>query len=379
MQQNNAYDIAIIGGGLAGLSLAIQAADAGYKVVLFEKEEYPFHKVCGEYISNESLPFLLRLGVPLTAYNLPQIKTLNITDAAGRLYSFSLDLGGFGISRFLLDDLLYKLALQKGVKIFTQTKVQDVQFADNLFSIASSAGDFTSYIACGTYGKRGNLDVKWRRSFVTQKQKKLNNFIGVKYHIRYAQQADIIALHNFKNGYCGISKIENDDCCLCYLTTAKNLKKHNNNIAQMEQELLSQNPHLKRIFSEAEFLYKQPLVISQVSFLQKTQIENHVLMLGDTAGLITPLCGNGMSMAMHSAVIAFKNIDNFLQGNCTRELLEKQYETQWKKQFAKRLFAGRLIQGVFGGNTATAFFLKSINVLRPLAKAIIKATHGQPF
>jgi len=61
---NNEFDIAIIGGGLAGLSLSIQCANAGYRTLLFEKETYPFHKVCGEYISNESFPFLEKLGVP---------------------------------------------------------------------------------------------------------------------------------------------------------------------------------------------------------------------------------------------------------------------------------------------------------------------------
>ncbi len=46
---------AIIGGGLAGLSLSIQLAKAGFKVVLFEKEKYPYHKVCGEYLSPSTL------------------------------------------------------------------------------------------------------------------------------------------------------------------------------------------------------------------------------------------------------------------------------------------------------------------------------------
>jgi flavin-dependent dehydrogenase len=54
------FDIGVIGGGLAGLSFAILCADAGYSVALFEKEEYPFHKVCGEYISLESYDFLQR-------------------------------------------------------------------------------------------------------------------------------------------------------------------------------------------------------------------------------------------------------------------------------------------------------------------------------
>ena len=59
------YDIGIIGGGLAGLSFAIQSAKSGYNTILFEKETYPYHKVCGEYISLESWPFLEKLGVPL--------------------------------------------------------------------------------------------------------------------------------------------------------------------------------------------------------------------------------------------------------------------------------------------------------------------------
>ena len=55
---HNLYDCAIIGGGLAGLCLAIQLAKNGHKIILFEKNQYPFHKVCGEYISMESWEFL---------------------------------------------------------------------------------------------------------------------------------------------------------------------------------------------------------------------------------------------------------------------------------------------------------------------------------
>jgi flavin-dependent dehydrogenase len=80
------YDIGIIGGGLAGLSLALLAANAGYTVVLFEKEKYPFHKVCGEYISYESYHFLHLLGLPLPGWNLPSIKKLVVSDTKGSEY-----------------------------------------------------------------------------------------------------------------------------------------------------------------------------------------------------------------------------------------------------------------------------------------------------
>ena len=65
MQDDLTYDLAIVGGGLAGLSLSIQMAKAGYRVILFEKEQYPFHRVCGEYISLESWDFCKALELIL--------------------------------------------------------------------------------------------------------------------------------------------------------------------------------------------------------------------------------------------------------------------------------------------------------------------------
>lgn len=379
MYNNADYDIAVIGGGLAGLSLAIQGADAGYKTILFEREQYPFHKVCGEYISNESFDFIERLGVDLSSLSLPNITKLMVSDAAGKSYHFLLDLGGFGISRYCLDNLLYKVALSKGVTVLAKTKVNDVVYENDGFIITIANENYRAKIACGAYGKRSNLDIQWKRNFAQQKPNKLNNYIGIKYHIRYPFANDTIALHNFKDGYCGISKIEDDVCCLCYLTTASNLKKNNNNIAEMEKYLLSQNPFLKDIFSNATFLYQQPLAISQVSFDKKSQVENGVLMLGDTAGLITPLCGNGMSMAMHSSLLAFENMNLFLSGKTSRNRMEESYTTQWQQQFAKRLSIGRMIQRVFGGTTSTALFLRAMNAVPALAKVIIKATHGKSF
>ena len=378
-QNNKLYDVAIIGGGLAGLTLSIQSAQAGYKTVLFEKEQYPFHKVCGEYISLESLPFLEQLGISLKEFDAPVIKKLQLTDVKGTLYQFDLPLGGFGISRYTLDNKLYQIAVSKGVEVFTETKVNEVVFNNNVFGIQTNKGNFTSIIAAGSFGKRSNIDVKWNRSFITQKPDKLNNYIGIKYHIRFPLDKEKIALHNFKDGYCGISNIEDNKCCLCYLTTAGNLKASSNSIAEMEKNVLWQNPKLKDIFSNATFLYKEPLVISQVSFAKKQQVENNILMIGDAAGLITPLCGNGMSMAMHAGKLAFENIHAFLQNKISRTQMKNNYAAQWQQQFSMRLLIGRSVQRIFGNNASTSLFLATMNKMPWLAKKIISATHGKPF
>ena len=357
MQQITKYDVAIIGGGLAGLTLAIQCAKTGFITALYEKENYPFHKVCGEYISLESKPFLESLGISINDLQLPIITKLHVTDGYGNLYNFNLPLGGFGISRFSLDNQLYNIALQLGVHVFTSTKVVDVTFNNNQFTIATNQHQHTATIAVGSFGKRSKMDVKLKRSFINQQKGGLQNFVGIKYHIRYNYPNNLITLHNFKNGYCGISKIEDDKYCLCYLTTADNLKTNNNSIKQMESSVLYKNPKLKHIFTNADFLYEEPLAISQISFSKKTQVENHILMIGDSAGLITPLCGNGMSMALHASKLAFNEINAYLKQDISRADMETNYTNNWKQKFAKRLFIGRVVQRLFGGNFSTYLFL----------------------
>ena len=379
MSEQIVYDVAITGGGLAGLSLAIQCAQKHYKVILFEKEEYPFHKVCGEYISLESWDFLKRLGVELDNLNLPFIKTLQLSDGYGESYSFNLPLGGFGISRYLLDNILYNIAITKGVEVCTNTKVNNIEFNKNCFFITTSNKTICAKVAVGSYGKRSNLDLKWKRSFAMQKANALNNFIGIKYHIRYPHQQENIYLHNFYKGYCGLSKIEDDKSCLCYLTTAENLKNCNNSIKELETKILSKNPKLREIFATADFLFQQPLTISQINFNKKPQIENHVLMLGDAAGVISPLCGNGMSMALHSSKLAFEQIELFLCGGVTQSMMEKAYSLNWIKTFSMRLRTGRNVQRFFGGEASTSFFIKTMHFFPRISKLIIRQTHGDRF
>ena len=379
MTRSKKYDVCIIGGGLAGLAASILLADHGYEVALFEKEQYPFHKVCGEYISMESWNFLEGTGLPLSTMQLPIIKELMVSAPGGNTLHQILPLGGFGISRFLLDHELKKIAETKGVSVHDNCKVNGVEFSEDEFRLETQEGQFISSICCGSYGKRSNLDLKLKRGFVLQKSNKLNNYIGVKYHVKTMHPAGTIALHNFENGYCGISQIEAGKYCLCYLTNAANLMSNHNSIAEMEKNVLYKNEHLKKIFTQSEMLYHQPVTISQISFAKKTQVEDHMLLLGDAAGMITPLCGNGMSMALHSSKIAAGFINQFLQGNKTRQQMENEYAKKWQQVFSKRLSTGRVIQSLFGKSWTTDLFVGLMKRLPFVTRQLIKNTHGESF
>jgi flavin-dependent dehydrogenase len=369
-------DVLIVGGGLAGLTSAILLQKNGYQVRLIEKKKYPFHRVCGEYISNEVLPFLESLNIGISELGSSQINRLAVTSVSGNILQADLHLGGFGISRFKLDHLLYQHAKSLGVE-FIFEKVIDLVFTEEKFRISTSGNKvFESAIAIAAYGKRSNLDQKLTRSFFYKR----SPYLGVKYHIKTDLPGNLIRLDNFEGGYCGVSKIEDDQYCLCYLSETANLKKYSG-IPEMEEQVLFRNPNLRNLFKNSEFIFEKPEVINEISFERKTLTENHLLFCGDSAGMITPLCGNGMAIAIHSGKILAESIMRFAKKgfDINRTALEQDYTHRWEKQFALRLKSGRLIQKLFGSTFVSDIAVYTLNKFPSLTESLVKKTHGEVF
>ncbi|WP_031530066.1 NAD(P)/FAD-dependent oxidoreductase [Dyadobacter crusticola] len=371
--QTKQYDCAIIGGGLSGLCLAIQLAEQDRSVIVFEKSRYPFHKVCGEYISMESYGFLRKLGFPFEKTDIPMISKLGISSESGFMLNHDLKSGGFGISRFTLDHELSLVARQLGVVIQEECRVNDVKQAGQAFFLQTTQGTFKAKVVCGSYGK-------YAPQYINEpKSGNANNYIGVKYHIKTDFPADRIELHNFKDGYCGISKVEGDKYCLCYLTTSKNLHANGKDIRQMEENVLFKNPFLKRYFLNSEFLYKQPLVISNVHFKKKQTVSNGILLLGDAAGTITPLCGNGMSMGMRASKLLAVEIFKYFREQQSPEELAANYRREWDRAFKNRITAGYYLQNLFGRSITTDLALRFLSNAPALTDKLIGLTHGPAF
>lgn len=369
-------DAVIIGGGLAGLVSALELARAGHAVTLIERKTYPFHRVCGEYVSNEVKEYITRLGVDLTTLGAAHISRLQVSAPSGRLLESPLDLGGFGISRYVLDYQLYRLAQAAGVRFILGKTVEEAppppkgEFQQQSVKL-NDGQTLSARVVIGAFGKRSRLDKTMDRAFMRQ----ASPYVGVKYHIRTEFPTDVIALHNFRDGYCGMSAIEDDKYCLCYLTTRANLRRYGN-IADMERAVLWQNPHLRAVFENATFLYAKPEVINEVSFAPKQAVEAHMLMAGDSAGLITPLCGNGMAMAIHGAKLAAELTRAFLNGQLTRPQLEQQYRASWSARFGRRLWVGRTVQRLFGQPVLTEAVLRAFTLYRPALRSVMQQTHG---
>lgn len=374
------YDCAIIGGGVAGLTLALQLAQAGKRVVLFEKETYPFHRVCGEYISMENYAFLCRLGVPLAEMNLPKMTRFTVSSPTGQALHHPLDIGGLGITRYVLDQLLAQLATQHGATIQEGTKVTDVVFADEQFTLTVAGGaTYRARTACGAWGKHANLDSKLNRPFL-ESSRQGRQFVAVKYHVQLEGfPRDLVEMHNFRDGYCGLSPVPGGLTNCSYISDVRNLRAHGNSVAEMERQVLMQNPLLRPYLQEAQRAGTPPIVISQITFRERSTVDSHVLMLGDAAGTIAPLAGNGMSMGMNASFLLHGLLLEYLAGRLSRSDLEREYTRAWRRLLLLRITAGRLIHQFFGRPALTTLAIQALQRLPGLTTQVLKLTHGKSY
>lgn len=367
-------EIVIIGGGLAGLTAGIHLSQKGFAVVIIEKNEYPKHKVCGEYISNEVKPYLESLGIPIQKVAPTSITQLEFVTLYGASLHQKLPLGGFGISRYTLDQMLYQKAIENGCNIIKNTVETCVFKKDQFFVTTQNQEIYTAKIVLGAFGKRANLDYYLHRTFI-QKQ---SPWLAVKNHFQGNFPDDVVGLYHFKGGYCGVSKVENCRINVCYITHYKDFKRYKN-LDDFEKAVLFKNQKLKHIFETSVPVFEKPLTISQISFEKKEPVSAHMLMIGDTAGLIHPLCGNGMAMAIHSAKIAAEASIDFLQYKSSRATLELAYTETWNINFKARLRMGRSLSAILEHPILTLIVLQVAILFPFIIKQIIKRTHGTPI
>ena len=147
----------------------------------------------------------------------------------------------------------------------------------------------------------------------------------------------------------------------------------------MEESVLFQNPFLKNYFQNANFVNTQPLIISNVQFDKKQTDSNGIFLLGDAAGSITPLCGNGMSMGMRASKLLAEQLMLLFNGKQTYGQASQNYRREWNAAFGTRVRAGYHLQKLFGKSRTTDFALRMLDKSPWLTSKLVALTHGDVF
>jgi flavin-dependent dehydrogenase len=374
------YDAIIVGGGLAGASLATHLAEDGRRVLVLEKRRLPAPKLCGEFLSPEVTQSLRRLGVlgAVRAAGAHRIRCARLTAAGGASFESALPRTALGFSRRRLDALLFENARTVGADARDETKVRAVEGRiGEGFSVETSGGDrFVGRLVFGAYGRRGVLDRTLERPFLQEKAP----LVAFKAHYdatRLAGALDgAIEVHTFPGGYCGLARVETGAVNACWIAQTTALNEAGGGPEAMVAHSLSQNTALAGRMAAMERVSETFEATSQVTLRTKGCFAGGVCMVGDTAGMIAPLCGDGMAMALRASELAAAPALAFLDGRQSADGFRQSYERAWRRAFSTRLRLGRFAHRSGLRPARAAAVVRAFRWMPPLGRWFIRKTRG---
>lgn len=324
-------DVCIIGGGPAGATLAALLAGRGAGVVLLERDTFPRDKVCGEFLSYDALPLLERMNLiaDLDAAGAPFIRACRIVGAK-RIDQFELPHPARGVSRELFDELLFRHAGRCGAQLMSGTTAVEISGNDVILADGSR---IHAKVIAGSWGRWGRFDTQLKRRFVTDRRHR--NF-GFKRHYRgTVPPDDSIELHSFRHGYLGVNAIEGGLTNICGLVHASRLSGLRGRWDAFASTIRAERPQLDALYRRYEPAQPGFLTSEPVIFRARSPVENGIVMIGDASGVIDPLTGNGMAMALQSALIAAPPVLRMLAGHWREG--EREYERSHARMFGRRI------------------------------------------
>ncbi len=340
--QPRSVDVAIIGAGPAGSTLAALLRLRRFSVALIDRDAFPRDKLCGEFLSYDALPIVEALGLTpaLDSAGSPFIRHCRMV-GRHRTLSFDLPHAARGVSRLLLDDLLHRRAIEAGALEIPATATT---LSDD--GVNTSAGPISASVVVGAWGRWGRFDTQLERGFVRDHSHR--NF-GFKRHYRAMESSsggtppETIDLHSFRGGYLGVNAVEGGLTNICGLVHARRLAGLRGKWDSFVETLRQEEPTLDRLYQASSPAQNGYLSSEPVIFRARSACESGILMVGDASGVIDPLTGNGMAMAMQSAVLAAGAIGQILDRASDRPKIEGTYRTDHAAMFGRRIAWSRAI------------------------------------
>lgn len=367
-------EVVVVGGGPAGSSAAIRLAQRGLRVLLLEKATLPRDKLCGEFLSPEVARMCASLGVleDMRQAGARPIHRVELTAPSGAAFSGRLPSGALSLSRRTLDHLLIKSARTAGAEVQEGEAVVDVSGSlDDGFRIETRERPVVARVVLGAYGRREMLDRRLSRPSLARR----SSFVAFKARHAGALPEGMVELHAFKGGYCGLVGDETGTVNVCWLARVERLAEAGGSPEAMVEHVLFTNPHL-HVRLAALTRCADYMAVGQLSTRPKETFASDVCMIGDAAGMIAPLCGDGIGMALRSAEIAAALVERYLHGRLSSDGFRTAYRRRWHREFALRMHLGRFLNAVLTHSAGSRIAVQLSAHAPSLAGAVITATRG---
>jgi menaquinone-9 beta-reductase len=303
------FDLAVIGGGPAGTSAAITAAQLGFSVALFEAGKFPRHKVCGEFVSGEALAILDQLlGSSELDADSVRISVARIF-LDGRILVLPVNPAAASVSRYKLDLALWNAAARAGAVVFDRTRARSVSNRAGLFQIETDSEKLQARAAINASGRWSNLSGRTSSNS--------ENWIGLKGHFVEKSAYESCDLYFFDGGYCGVQPLGNglvNAAAMVKADAARNLST----VFSLNSDLAERARRWRPATT--------PVSTAPLFFAPPRTSADGVILCGDAASFLDPFAGDGISMALHSGRLAALSLAPFLGGDSSVESALQAYD-----------------------------------------------------
>jgi 2-polyprenyl-6-methoxyphenol hydroxylase-like FAD-dependent oxidoreductase len=342
------HDIAIIGAGPAGAAAAIELRRFGLDVLLIEQHRFPRDKVCGECLSSVGIDVLEELGVAAIVAKMSPVELTRVLVHAGDGSNFQLKLprAMWGISRHGLDQVLFASACEtresrgeKNITLMQPARVESIA-PGNPPSIR--VRDLASN-ACSVIPAKYVIVADGKGALLPNRPKATSD-LGVKTHFANVDgPRDAIDLFGVDGHYGGLAPIEGDRWNAAFSIPAAMVAKFRGDLDRLFEQVLQQNPILKMRLAHATRI--GPWLTSPLPrFAVAKSWPTGVIPIGNAAAALEPIGGEGMGLAMRSAVLAARHIGLALQDNREMNALEiEKIQNDFRRLWSLRRAACRSI------------------------------------
>lgn len=351
--------ILIIGAGVAGASLAIRLANRGFDVLVVEKDEFPRHKLCGEFVSPECLAHFDQIGVLESIREIKGdvIRETRFISENGRSLSVPSEWfsngtsGALGISRSAMDFCLMEKAREAGARVFEGERVVSISTDGNRvgsIAVKNASGERTiiesGLIVDATGRARVAGKLLEKRNGTKQAGRGVSH-IAFKAHFENVRlEKGVCEIYFFKGGYGGLNYVENGRANHCFIIETKMARKYGGDADGIMREVIFRNTSVRKALEGAQRKFGW-IAVSVDKFGRQSSAElENLVSIGDARAFIDPFTGSGMLMALESSELLANAIGKSKLEEAGN--IKERFEADHRRETKKRLMICSLIRGL---------------------------------
>jgi len=333
----DSFDVAVVGGGPAGLASAIFASRAGLSTVMLDRSSGPPDKACGEGLMPAGVRVLEAMGARdrIPSGDCAPFLGIRYVQEDGSCAEGRLPSPGLGIRRTALTSALARRAGECGVAIRWGCAVEGFTTTADSVTLATAGGAVVAGVLVAADGLHSRL----RRLAGLDRPSRLPQRLGLRQHFRVAPWSEFVEVHLGSGVEAFVTPAGAKRVGIAFLferdAVAKTLSFEN---------LLQRFPALASRLADAP---ADSRARGAGPFAQgvRSRIADRFVLVGDSAGYVDAITGEGISLALAGAQALGAILPRALQRGATRDSLLP-YERAAAREFRRYTVVCRSVLGL---------------------------------